>query len=339
VAAYNWYPLLVMMAPALVVASLRAIRGSQGRARYGAIAFVGLTAIAYVMPYSSFSHRGVGWLNSSGGGIAPPCGLLILAIGGLMAAALVRQVTRPDLMTNVIVAAPAVLGGGAVALIAAYEAHSSGVVSYYGQKIGAAVFAVCTIVLVSVMAHHLVTSEARRRFPVPLAATLSVLVTVAALQIDGYVGPVPGTLQSTYTAPGITLRDALYALPSRPVDGQRLLLAAQTANLRPGHWWFLEPNPPSGNTWVLMTQWLWSLQGEFATSNTVRSTVPLELDGTATPHQLAHAIVADFADPGGNGYHLFVPKWLKRAIVRRDPAWAHPGWLLVIPALGSASPS
>ena len=332
VAAYNWYPLLIMMAPALIVVVLRAVAGLHGRSRLVMSAVVVLTMVSYLLPLHTFSHRGVSWLNSTGGGIATPWGLLVVCIAALTVLAVARQATSPDRITNTIVAAPAVLGAGMVVLVSAYEVHSTGIVPYYGQKLAAAVFGVCAVVLVGMIALHLSAAKTRLRLSTPVAAVLAVLLTGAALQIDGYVGPVPGTLQSSDNASGITLRDLIYQQPSGAPDAEGVLHAAQMANNKPGHWWFLEPNPPSGITSVLMSQWFWSLQGDPTNENGLQPVVPFELNGILTSSQIVHEVIEDFPNPGANGIHLFVPSWLKPAIIQKDPIWGRPGRLFVIPS-------
>jgi hypothetical protein len=67
IVVYNWYPLFVLIAPAVIVTSLR---GWRATVRYrGAVTglFVA-TGIAYVLPAISFLHRGITWLNVAGGG-------------------------------------------------------------------------------------------------------------------------------------------------------------------------------------------------------------------------------------------------------------------------------
>ena len=331
IAAYNWYPLIVMMVPALVVATIRAVRENSGRTRLLMTGAAALTVVAYALPLATFAHRGASWLNLSGGGFASPWGLLIVTIVALVLVAAIRQATAPDLMTNVIVGAPSVLGAGAVVLVAAYEVHSTGIVPYYGQKLATAVLGVCSTVLVGVLAQHLANAPLRRKLSTPVAVVLATLLTIGVIQVDGYVGPVPGTLQSLYNASGVDLRNLLYQQPSTSPVSQRLLLAAQQANGRPGNWWFLDPNPPPGITFVLMSQWFSALQGDPTNQNGLQPFVPFQLDGSLTANQIAHIVIEDFPNPAANGVHLFVSPSIEHAIVRQDPAWGSSGRLYVMP--------
>ena len=336
VAAYNWYPLLVLMAPALILAALRARNEWRGRARLVMTVVICATAIAYLLPVTIFSHRGLSWLNLPSG-FATPWDLLIVVMAALIILAAVRQLSSPDLATNVIIGAPAVLGASAVGLVAAYEVHSTGSVPYYGQKFASAVLVVCAVVLVAVTAHLLVTSKTRQRISSPMAVLFAGILTFAALQFDGYAGPSVVSPQAAYNAAGITLRDLLFHQPSRSAEASQVLLAAQMASGRPGHWWYLEPNPASGINFLLMAQWFSVLRGNAANQELIQPTVPLQFDGNFSSSYLAHEVVEDFPDPGKNGFHLFVPPWLKQVIVNQDPSWRLPGSLLVIPAPSSDS--
>ena len=327
VAAYNWYPVVALMAPALVVASLRAWRSSHGRARVAMTVVICGTALAYLRPVTTFSHRGLSWLNQPTSSLATPWGLLILVVAALITLACVRQVSDPDLWTNVVIGGAAVMGGGAVVFFAAYEVHSTGSVPYYGQKLASAVLAICAVVLVAVAAHHLVRSRARKRLPTLLAVALSGLLAFAALQFDGYVGPSVLSPFPSNNAGGIALRKLVFQQPRRSIDAARVLLAAQRTGGRPGRWFYLEPNPPSGIRSILLAQWFLVLHGDPANEDSFAPT----LDGTYSASQLAHAVRATYPHPEENGFHLFVPAWLRRAIAEQDAAWGRPGRLFVIP--------
>ena len=43
-------------------------------------------------------------------------------------------------------------------------------------------------------------------------------------------------------------------------------------------------------------------------------------------------LLLDFPDPIADHVHLFVPPWLRTALVREDPVWGRPGVLHLIPA-------
>ena len=164
---------------------------------------------------------------------------------------------------------------------------------------------------------------------------LAGILSFAALQFDGYAGPSVVSPQAAYNAAGITLRDLLFQQPRTSVDAAQVLLAAQMASGRSGHWWYIEPNPPSRINSLLMAQWFWALRGNTANQELIQPTVPLQLDGNYSSSYLANEVMEDFPDPGKNGFHLFVPSWLRQAIVKQEPSWALPGRLLVIPTPSS----
>jgi len=335
VVVYNWYPLVVMMAPAVVVAALQL--WSRSRRRVVAAAIVVATMVAYALPAIVFSHRGVSFINTSGGGVTPPWGLLIITVMALTAAVVVRHVLRPELVTNAIVIAPAVLGGGVLAVIALYEVRSMGTVSYYGQKFGEGVLAVCLVVLACLCASELTASAFRRTLSVPVAVVLSAVLALGLLQVDGYVGPSSTKLQSTYNASALDLHS--WFTGGSSLNAQRILLAAQISEGRAGTWWYVDPTPvPSAQhvtDFAQLAQWFLILRGDPTGAGYNRVWTLALRDQLLYPHApaaVAATVIRDFSDPARGHVHLFVPGWLRRAIIAQDPAFGRPGTLLLLPA-------
>jgi hypothetical protein len=340
IVVYNWYPLLVLMAPALVIASLRARSECHGRVRLAMTAIIGATAFAYVLPVVFTFHRGTNTLNLAGSGIHPSWGLLILCVAVLIGLAVFRQTTHPDLTTNLIVAAPAVLGIGAVIVFAVYEYSSLGFVAHYGQKLAAGVLGVCLVVLACVVASELATKQFHRRRSLPIAA-VAVLLTVAALQIDGYVGPLTGVLQSGDDAIGITVRHDVQVAAPRSLEAEQVLLAAQEARSLgagggTGQWWYLGLAPTKTNKkrtdFVRLALWFPELVGDATNPDYFRSQdLGDQLTKVHSHSATARIVIKDFPLSVDSQLHLFVPGWLQAAMIRQDPAWARPGLLLAIP--------
>ena len=340
IVVYNWFPLFLLIIPAVVVAAMRARSASRGRIRIVVSTAIAATAIAYVMPATSFLHRGVTALNEAGGGIQPPWGLVMVSIGTLIAVAAIRQATHPDRWTNLIVGAPAVLGGIAVTVLAAFEARSSGVVSYYGQKFAAGVFAVCVTVLAVVVASHVSTSAVRRRLSTTTSIIIAVVIAVSALQVDGFVGPVSGVLHSHNDAAGIYLHGLLVAPLRHSVAAEELLLAAQVARDGSGigQWWFVNPQPRADNVrrtnFADYAEWFLVLRGQPSVReyNRIGALAPY-LNGTLRKSVTAQYIIESFSRAAASSTRIFVPEWLRREIVRQDPIWGRSGVLVALPVV------
>jgi len=310
---------------------------SRSRRRVVAAAIVVATMVAYALPAIVFSHRGVSFINTSGGGVTPPWGLLIITVMALTAAVVVRHVLRPELVTNAIVIAPAVLGGGVLAVIALYEVRSMGTVSYYGQKFGEGVLAVCLVVLACLCASELTASAFRRTLSVPVAVVLSAVLALGLLQVDGYVGPSSTKLQSTYNASALDLHS--WFTGGSSLNAQRILLAAQISEGRAGTWWYVDPTPvPSAQhvtDFAQLAQWFLILRGDPTGAGYNRVWTLALRDQLLYPHApaaVAATVIRDFSDPARGHVHLFVPGWLRRAIIAQDPAFGRPGTLLLLPA-------
>ena len=343
IVVYNWYPIIIVIAPAVVIAALRARNGCQGHARRAMTALIVATAILYVLPIASFSHRGVSTLlDTSGGGIAAPWVLLIASIAILTGVAIIRQVLNSDLATNFIISAPAILGGGAVLAVVVYESQSAGGVSYYGQKFAAGLFAVCLLVLACVLASDLATSQFRRMLSMPIAADAAVLLAVAALQVDGYVGPPTTIFNSYHQALAMPYHDYLTVAPSTPLYLWQVIVSAQIAydSQAKDHaeqWWYLDPillSDGSGySSFGQIAEWFSMLRGNPSNAEYFYSGGVLGSQFTSvdTPSAAAEIVIGDFPNPIDNHVHLFVPAWLRDAIIKDDPVWGQPGQMVVIP--------
>jgi hypothetical protein len=343
IVVYNWYPLIILVAPAVAVAAIRARSTSSGRDRLVTTAAIVATAIAIAMPAAVFLHRGTSTLYELGGGIVPPWGLLMVCLAALIGVAIFRQATHPDRTTNLIIAAPAVLGASAITFLAAFEDHATGSVSYYGQKFAAGVFAIDLIVLVCVLAGEVASSRFRLRLSMPMAFTATALLSVAALQIDGYVGPYswskvingPGS-PSSIDAKGLVLHHHLDRARLRSPEAESVLTAAQTARTSgAGQWWYVDPQGAKRNgaftNFAEFDEWFIDLLGD-PSNAAYYGVVPLAptLDFLHTPHVYAQFIIKHFPNPENGRIHLFVPNWLRGVIVRQDPEWGRPGALLQI---------
>jgi hypothetical protein len=341
IVAYNWYPLLVLMAPALVIAALRARGASAGRARFAMSGVIVVIAVLYVLPILFTLHRGTSTLNLTGSGIYPSWGLLIVCVAVLIGVAVFRQASHPDLATNLIVAAPAVLGAVAAIVLGVFEYSSVGIVAHYGQKFAAGVLGACLVVLACVVAGDLATTRFRRGFSIPSAVVVTAMLTVAALQIDGYVGPLTGVLQSNDDAIGITVQHDVQVASARSTEAAQLLATVQEAQSLgagngTGQWWYMGLFPTSFNTsrtdFVRLALWFPELLGDPSNAAYFRAQdIGKKLTLVQSPSATAQLVIEDFPSPIADHDHLFVPSWLRTAMVRQDAVWGQPGLLYTIP--------
>ncbi len=344
VVAYNWYLLLIVVAPAIAIAALRARNALSGRARGLMTGAVVVIALVFALPTVLFFHHGPSTLTTTSGVWEPPWALVILSVVALFSFAVYRQSTDRDFATNLVVAAPAVLGGGAALLLVLYEISSTKVVGYYGQKYAAGIFAVCVLVFVSVVAIHIADSSLRRRFSTITIAVLCSVTTIGALQVDGYVGPDSRALGINNTdnlAAGLDLRRILTHQAHNSVAAEGLLAAVRIAQdqanrpeNRAVHWWYVDPQPVYTHTmYASYAEWFVSLLGhtsEQALETAVgpfaqRLNAPMSLDATA------RVVMDHFGNPATGEFHLFVPLGLRNAMIKLDPAWSRPTVLWTIP--------
>ena len=341
--AYGWYPLLLVVAPALVASAVAFWRGRRPQGRSFASAVLVASVVALAGPATLFLHRGVSTLNTVGGVIGVPWGLLVVSGAALGALVVYRQVAVPDRTTNLVVGAPALLGGGAVVVVVGYELLSKGAVSYYGEKLGAGVFGVCFLVLAWLVADRLAGSELRGGLPRPVVITLALLAGVVALEADGYVGPYPHALAGSDVAAGVASHSVLTSQAATSASAGVVLAAARIAQgptagaLTEGRgagWWFVNPGfGVYGFVYGEDGVWFSVLRGDPSQAEYEKITLKVapRLLHPGSADAVARVISRDF-DPASGRLHLFVPTWLRAALVHRDPAWGRPGVLLPLPS-------
>jgi hypothetical protein len=336
IVVYNWYPLIILAAPAIVVAAMKARGATSGRSRRLTELAIVVIAIAYVMPFTLFLHRGAKTLNETGGGVVPPWGLLMVCLAALLGVAIFRQATRRDWSTNLIIATTAILGAGAVSVLAFYEVRSTGSVSYYGQKFAAGVFAVVLTILVCVLASEVASSHFRQKVAMPMAIVATVVISIAALQVDGYVGPYSWSEMisgfsgaSAIDAAGLVTHNDLYTLS--PAEAASVLVAAQTARSKgDGQWYYIDPEGP--NSFAFFAEWFDILKGNPTQQSYDQVGVALapSFDLPPTPDIASYQIIQDFPDPQSGRIHLFVTPYIKEEMIHLDLAWSERGALLLL---------
>ncbi len=328
VIAYNWLPLMFLAGAALLLAMVRAWIATRGVTRVAFIICVIVWGLAVLSPARTILQLGIGTLNQNGGAPIPPWGPLFFSIAALIAVGIIRQRLRPNLPTNLVIISPAVLGILMFVAAAWYERSTVGAVVYYGQKFGSALFAICCIVLVTVVSNDLATMKVRQRLGLPAALVASVFVTLAVLQIDGYVGPyVPGMVD-TY-ANGLAIHRYLYQLPPTDDDASRLLTAVRETPNQDQHWNYIDPAPVSGRNPVLLGFWLLALRDHPSTLDW--SGQGGEIPAPPGLSMLAYAkqMAIQHPDPIADAVHFIVPAALKDALISLNPSWGKPGVLLI----------
>ena len=345
-AAYNWYPLAILVAPAAAVAMLRLLRSRSTMRRFRVtVAGVAASLIAVLAPLASISQNGTSFVTVAGGVGGEPWFFLALGIAGLIGIALVRQAVHPNIPANVALAAPAILGGLAVLILVTLEVSSKGTVTYYGKKVATGVVAVLLIILGGVIASQICNSNLRRRLSDLSVAVMALLVTVPILQISGYVGPSPSALLGSPAvagpsaeAPGLLSRGVLDKTARSSRAGATLLSAMTYAqkevarhggNL--GQWWYIVP---VGSIYSIKAAlWFNALNGDPSNNQDRKvNTQLVSLLDTPAGTRVSSAVrevVAHFGPPRSHGLHLIVPRWLANGLVNQDRRWGAPGLLIV----------
>lgn len=337
VAAYTWYPIVVLGAPALTATTLRWVRAS-GRFRAGHIAGLACTGIAYLGPLIHFSNdAGKFSLSYASSGVnasavwtpGTPWVLLVLSVVTLLATAVVRWFRLRDGSLGLL-AVPALIGALGVVFLVASEYSASHHVSYYGHKWAAGVAGMSLLVLVTVLMASFATGDARRRMPNVVTAVLACLGSVVLLEIDGYVGPSANANEKTL-AQGFSSHKYVSTPAINTREAGQLIESAQYAEDRSAsdaRWAVVDPD--GSINCGLADEWFYALSNELFIIRYYGdwNYFPCRIAGgdSAT----ADYLVSAFPNPIASRIHLFVPSSLAQEIIARNPAWNSPGVLNIL---------
>jgi hypothetical protein len=339
VAAYTWYPITILCAPAVIVTAVRLIKASSGSSQTLRTLFaLACTGVAFMAPLVHF-RGGVGkfapsYAASGVNAVAiftpgTPWVLVGLTVAGLITFAVGRRFKVGDGGLGLL-AAPAVIGGLGVAFLAVTEISSSHNVSYYGHKFATGVFGMALIVLVTALVGSFATSKLRRRLWTTAIAGLACLASIALLEIDGYVGPVAIAKGATL-ATGFKSHQSIQA--SNILFGGEageLIASAQLAQDRSAsgtRWAFIDPD--SFLNCGLADEWFYALSSELVlTTYGEWSDFPCRAESGDS--STATYLVSEFRNPISARVHLFVSASLARAIIAGNKAWNAPGVLNVV---------
>lgn len=341
VAAYTWYPIIVLSAPALIAAALRLIKACPGRSQtVSTFAVFSGTGIAFVAPLIhfspevnkvSFSYAANATYEVATWTPGTPWVLVVLSIVGLLAFVIVRRFTVRDRGLGFL-AAPALIGAAGVLFLVASEVSVSSRVSYYGHKFAAGVYGMCLVVLLAVVASTFATSTLRRRLPTAAMAALACVASVALLEIDGYIGP-SANLNSTTLATGFKSHQIIDSAPVGSEEAHALIASAQWAHDNPTtgtRWAFIDPDAPLNCEEA--DEWFYALSDELViTEYGEWRHLPCPPQGGDTAP--ATYVVSHYPTPVASHIHLFVSASLAHALIARNQAWNSPGVLHILPRL------
>jgi hypothetical protein len=335
VGVYNWWPIALLAAPTVVVATVRLWKYAGEKHRHAfAAAAIAFTAIAMAAPILLTLHLGASHLLINGGIPQTPWWLVFAATFGLIAAVVVRQIVTRETVISFIFGAPAVAGGVGVIALIVYEIASTkagqvAAVSYYGEKLGDVIAAASLIGLALLLADamskltpHVRESRSRQW----LAGVAAVLVCLAVFQIDGYVGPGQKTLTGGTAAPGLLARqhwsnfdksaDPLADSFLDAVDSTRAQI--KQSGIPPESFSYIDIDGLDYRTdWV--DYWFTALVGGMDTPRVNRAYSLFALHGVTDPTAAAQIISANFA-PGS--VRLIVPESLVAPLERTSPLWS-----------------
>ena len=255
----------------------------------------------------------------------------------LIAAVAVRQVATGESLPTFVFGLPAVLGVAGVIGVIAYNLAASTAnpptVSYYGQKLGAAMIAFSFVGLallfadaVSTFAPRMRASRSRSR--VLLVGLAAVLTCVAVFQIDGYVGPGTTTVALNQSAVGFQTHQ-LWTHFDHSLDpvGNSFLDAADNTRVRakesgvyPEQWSYIdiEGLDPGRPDWTDL--WFSALVGDLTSPRLARAYSLYTLNGVTDPTAAATSLTQLFP-PSGGAVRLVVPDSLIQPLVQN-------GWTL-----------
>ena len=338
VAAYTWYPIIVLCAPALIAAALRLIKASSRRSLSTcALAGAGIALVAPLVHFGNETHKFSLSYAAHGSDYAAtftpgtPWVLVGLSIAGLLLFVTVRRFRDEDGgLGLLLLAAPAVLGALGVLFLVASEYSVSNRVSYYGHKFATGVYGMCLVVLITALVTSFATSKLRRRLPTVAVAALACLASIALLEIDGYVGPFanPNAIYPTQAKSGFQSHEVIDAPPVDSGEADELIASAQWARDRPTmgtRWAFVYPD--GSLDCVQADEWFFGLSGEFSVTGRYGEWNELPCVTGAGDAVTAAYVVSHFRNPVASHIHLFVSASLAQAIIARDKAWSSPGVL------------
>ena len=337
VAAYTWYPIVALSAPALVAAAVRLIKASSGRSRALSTFAFACAGIALVAPLHHF--------NSDVGKLTPsyvatnvtaiftpgtPWTLVVLSIAGLLIFVSVRRFRVGDGGVGLL-AAPAVIGALGVLFLVTEEVRESNGVTYYGHKFATGVFGMCLVVLATVIVSSFTTSKLRRRLSTVATAALACLASIAVLEIDGYVGPFVNVKSIQQPTTGFKSHEVIDAAAVVSEEAHDLLTSAQLAQDRPTsgtRWAFLDPDAPLNCG--LADEWFYALSDDRSVTGEFGEWDLFPCRSGAGDVATATFVVSNFPKPVASGIHLFVSASLAQAIIARNKAWNSPGVLYIL---------
>jgi hypothetical protein len=150
-------------------------------------------------------------------------------------------------------------------------------------------------------------------------------------------------LQSTDDAAGITIQHDVQVASPRSVAAEQLLLSAQQAQSMGavdsvGQWWYIGLTPttynPKKTDFVRLAMWFSDLVGDPSNAAYFRAQdIGNKLTKVRGPAATARIVIQDVPRPIKNQIHLFVPAWLRTAMIHEDSFWGTPGLLLAIPSV------
>ena len=195
-------------------------------------------------------------------------------------------------------------------------------------------------ILICLLASELSASKFRHKIPMTVMSSGAILLAIASLQINGYIGPSMKSLEHLQRAPGLQTYGVLKIVAPTPTWSWQLLnsarIAQQYRDRNPKEqWWYLNPTSigPGYGGFSLPAEWFVILRGNPTNDEYYRSgeTLGYQFASANTVSQAANLVIADFPNPIANHIHVLVPKWLRNEIILKDPIWSRPSQLVSIP--------
>jgi hypothetical protein len=328
--SYNWYPLLIPVAPIALYTLWNCMRSLHGKSRQLFVGMSILLGVAIVAPVSQAISFGADHLAVPGGiNSLPIQGIVLVLLLGLSLGLI--QISRDFSVSGCVKASPLILAGVFQLLVTVPIRISDGTYPYYPQKIAyGMVFIVLAYGAMSIfqwLDERWKSETSRVRF----IQGISVLVACCALsQIFGYVGVDWSVVAGGNTAPGIPTRDLLIVNSTIKNRIASLLLELQDSteveSLATRDCLVLDDTEMQEYDPVLVNYWVGTLTWSLTEEHIVRAQnlIPIR---TGTADYVANATVLDkVLSPDTDCPVVIRP--VASALVARNPQWIGRVWAI-----------
>lgn len=237
IVSYNWYPLLVAVAPLVLVQLWKQVQSFQGRKQLAMISGILTLGLLSVIPIVGTFAFGVSHLTVDGGITQLPPNMVVL-ICGISLVLGVTQVGRSENKLHQVLISPLVVAPIFLVSVATYVRTGQNSYPYYVQKIAMGVVFICLFTLPILkneyLGQQIETFIARGRKFFVLSVALAAIFGFSISQTFGYIGPDWRVLAPTSSNIGLHAPESVEVqIPSR-MRTTNVLMSLSSAALSNG---------------------------------------------------------------------------------------------------------